>query len=313
MRGPLLRLGLSLADLVARSLPVSVAYGLADHAGRAWYRLTPARRQLVGESLARIYTATGRPATGRALQRAVEQAFVNHARYWLELLRGPHYRAEHIPDMVQVADWASWDPIMRGGAVIAVPHLGNFEPVGHFVAASGLTGVAPVEEAGSPELFQFMRARRASGQGVQVVPLSKAFRPMLAALRRNEIVALVADRDLDGTGVPVTMFGFPTTLPAGPALLALRTGKPLIMARVLRIAPERFRVRAQRVEVAQTGKPADDVAALTVALATAFEAAIAEAPEQWWAAFQPFWTDQRQRAADRAAKRAAPSATEPGT
>ena len=50
------------------------------------------------------------------------------------------------------------------------------------------------------------------------------------------------------------------------------------------------------------------MAALTVALATAFEAAIAEAPEQWWAAFQPFWTDQRQRATERAA----PGAAEPG-
>jgi KDO2-lipid IV(A) lauroyltransferase len=184
---------------------------------------------------------------------------------------------------------------MRGGAVVAVPHLGNFEPVGHFVAANGLSGVAPVEEAGAPELFEFMRARRASGQGMEVVPLSRAFRPMLAALRRNQIVALVADRDLGGDGIPVSMFGHVTTLPAGPATLAIRTGKPLIMARVLRIGPERFAVRAVAVEAERSGRAAADVAALTVALAARFEEAIAEAPEQWWAAFQPFWSDQRGR------------------
>ena len=288
-----LRLGLRLADLIARSLPLGMAYGLADLGGRAWYRLAPDRRALVAENLRRIAGATGRPTTGRPFQRTVQRAFVNHARYWLELLRGPYYRAERIQDMVQIDDWASWEPIMRGGAVVAVPHLGNFEPVGHFVAAAGLKGVAPVEETGSPELFEFMRARRASGQGVEVVPLSHAFRPMLAALRRNDIVALVADRDLAGDGVPVTMFGRATTLPAGPAALALRTGKPLIMARVLRTAPERFSVRAERVNVAGTGQAAEDVTALTVALAASFESAIAEAPEQWWAAFQPFWTDQR--------------------
>lgn len=288
-----LRLGLWLADLLARSLPRGVAYGLADLAGRAWHRLAPRRRALVSENLRRIAEATGRPTTGPPFRRMVEQAFINHARYWLELLRGPYYRAERMPEMVQIDDWASWEPIMRGGAVVAVPHLGNFEPVGHFVAAAGLTGVAPVEETGSRELFEFMRARRASGQGVEVVPLSHAFRPMLAALRRNDIVALVADRDLAGDGVPVTLFGRATTLPAGPAALALRTGKPLIMARVLRTAPERFRVRAERVDVGVTGHSAVDVTALTVALAASFEAAIAEAPEQWWAAFQPFWTDQR--------------------
>lgn len=293
MRGTVLRLGLLLADLIARSLPSSVAYGVADLAGRAWHRLAPGRRALVAENLRRIAEATGRPTSGRAFRRMVEQSFVNHARYWLELLRAPYYRPERIPRMVHVQDWATWEPIIRGGAVVAVPHLGNFEPVGHFVAAAGLTGVAPVEEAGSPELFAFMRARRASGRGMEVVPLSHAFRPMLAALRRNGIVALVADRDLAGDGVPVTMFGRPATLPGGPAALALRTGKPLIMARVLRTAPERFEVRAERIDVQEPRQPAEDVTALTIALAKAFEKAISEAPEQWWAAFQPFWTDQR--------------------
>jgi phosphatidylinositol dimannoside acyltransferase len=293
MRGTALRIGLSLADLIARSLPRGVAYALADLAGRAWHRLAPGRRALVAENLARIAAATGRPTSGRAFRRLVEQAFIGHARYWLEVLRSPYYKAADIDHIVQIEDWRAWEPIMRGGAVVAVPHLGNFEPYGHFVAAHGLGGVAPVEETDPPELFEFLRARRASGKGVDVIPLSHAFRPMLAALRNNQIVALVADRDLAGDGLPVTMFGHATTLPAGPATLALRTGKPLIMARVLRTGPERFSVRAIAVEATRTGHTAADVAALTVALAALFEAAIAEAPEQWWAAFQPFWTDQR--------------------
>ena len=298
MRGPLLRIGLSLADLVARSLPAGIAYGLADLAGRAWYRLSPGRRALVGETLGRISAATGRPTGGAATGRMVEQSFVGHARYWLEIFRAPHYADAVVPRIVHVDEWERWEPVLRDGAVIAVPHLGNFEPYGHFVAAAGLRGVAPVEETEPRELFEFMKARRASGQGVEIVPLSRSFRPMLAALRRNEMVALVADRDLAGDGVPVTMFGHATTLPAGPATLALRTGKPLLMARVLRTAPERFSVRAELVEAPRSGKTDEDVAALTTALAASFERAIGEAPEQWWAAFQPFWTDQRQRAAE---------------
>jgi KDO2-lipid IV(A) lauroyltransferase len=293
MLGTALRIGLSLADFIARSLPRGVAYALADLAGRAWHRLAPGRRALVAENLARIAAATGRPTSGRAMRWLVEQAFIGHARYWLEVLRSPHYKAADIDHIVHIEDWQRWEPIMRGGAVVAVPHLGNFEPYGHFVAAHGLGGVAPVEETNPPELFEFLRARRASGKGVDVIPLSHAFRPMLAALRNNQIVALVADRDLAGDGLPVTMFGHATTLPAGPATLALRTGKPLVMARVLRTGPERFSVRATAVEAPRTGHTATDVAALTLALAALFEAAIAEAPEQWWAAFQPFWTDQR--------------------
>ncbi|HEY7463216.1 MAG TPA: hypothetical protein VH987_02085 [Candidatus Limnocylindria bacterium] len=296
MRGPLLRLGLRLADVIARSLPVGLAYALADFAGRAWHHFAPARRQLVAQNLARVVAAGGASPSANALRRTVRQAFVNHARYWLELLRGPHYPAERVPSMIHVDDWEHWDAIVRGGAVIAVPHLGNFEPVGHFVASQGLGGVAPVEETEPSELFEFLRERRASGQGVEVVPLGRSFRPMLAALKQHQIVALVADRDLSGDGVPVTMFGHATTLPAGPATLALRTGKPLIMARVLRTAPERFAVRAELVEAPVSGDTEADVAALTVALGAAFERAIGEAPEQWWAAFQPFWSDQRAKA-----------------
>ncbi|HEX5578057.1 MAG TPA: hypothetical protein VFY43_00135, partial [Candidatus Limnocylindria bacterium] len=297
MRGPLLRLGLRLADAVARTLPRDAAYALAGFGGHAWYRLAPQRRALVSENLARVAAATERPASGRAMRRMVERAFVNHARYWLEMLRSPYYRDDEIGQIITVDDWDRWQPLLRGGLVIALPHLGNFEPYGHFVAAEGLRAVAPVEETDPPELFDFIRARRASGK-VAVVPLARSFRPMLAALRAGDLVALIADRDLAGDGVPVTMFGHATTLPAGPATLALRTDRPLMMARVLRTAPERFSVRAELVEAPRSGQVDRDVAALTAALAARFEAAIAEAPEQWWAAFQPFWTDQRGGEAD---------------
>ena len=298
MRGTALRLGLQVADAVARSLPRGAAYGLADLGGRVWYRMAPERRRLVAENLLRVAVATGRSTSDRAIRRMVQRAFVNHARYWLEMLRSPYYRAEEIPKIVRIDDWERWEPVLRGGAVLALPHLGNFEPIGHFILAHGLGGVAPVEETDPPELFDFLRARRASGKGMEVVPLSSSTRPMLAALRRGELVALIADRDLAGDGVPVTMFGHATTLPAGPATLALRTERPLIMARVLRTAPERFSVRAELVEAPRTGQVDQDVVALTAALAERFEAAIGEAPDQWWASFQPFWTDQRSREAD---------------
>jgi KDO2-lipid IV(A) lauroyltransferase len=271
-----------------------VAYWLADVAGRAWYRLAANRRELVTQNLARISAATGRPAAGRPLNRLVEASFVGHARYWLEVLRAPYYRESDLARIIHVEEWPRWEPVIRGGVVVAVPHLGNFEPYGHFIAAHGLGGVAPVEEIEPRELFEFLRARRASGKGVEVVPLRHAYRRMLSALRKDQVVALVSDRDLAGDGIPVMMFGHATTLPAGPATLALRTGKPLLMARVLRVAPERFVVRAVLVEAERTGQVDTDVTALTQALARSFEAAIAEAPEQWWAAFQPFWTDQRQ-------------------
>ena len=58
---------------------------------------------------------------------------------------------------------------------------------------------------------------------MNVVPLGPEAAPsVLAALRRNEIVCLLCDRDIQGGGVEVNFFGEKTTLPAGPAMLGLR-------------------------------------------------------------------------------------------
>jgi KDO2-lipid IV(A) lauroyltransferase len=301
MRRWLLRPGLHLADWIVRSLPRRAAYALAWVMGRTWHRVAPSRRRLVAESLGRVCAATGRPTSGRAFRRMVEQAFVEHARYWVEVLRAPHYRPQDLDDILHVPPdtWEWVEPVFRGGAVVAVPHMGNPEPFGYFMVAHSLATAAPIEETEPPELYEFLLARRvgAQRQGLEIVPLSTAFRPMLAALRRGAIAALVADRDLGSAGVPVTMFGHATTLPSGPAILALRSGRPLLMARVLRTGPDRFSGDAWPVEAERTGDVRKDVAALTAALATRFESAIAERPEQWFAAFQPYWTDQRERAA----------------
>jgi phosphatidylinositol dimannoside acyltransferase len=296
MRGLLLRLGLNLADLVARSLPRGAAYALADLSGRAWHRFAPARRALVSESLARVCAATGRPTTGRAFSRLVERAFISHARYYLEFLRAPHYPDERIDEIVRAEDWDHWAEVMRSGAVVVTAHFGSFEPFGHLVSARGINAVVPVEEIKPRELYEFLLARRGAGKGVDAIPLSRARRPMIEALRAGRTVALAADRDLAGDGIEVEMFGHPTTLPTGPAVLSLMTGRPMMVATCTREAPERFVGRGWPVEAQLTGDRQADLAALTRAIADRFEAAIAEAPEQWFALFQPYWSDQRRRA-----------------
>ena len=293
MGGLLLGVGLRLADLVARLLPRRAAYGLADLIGWSWYRLGSQRRALVSANLARISAATGRPTSGRAFRRLVRQAFVEHARYYLEMLRIPHESTEQVRRMVITDEWERWEPVMRAGAVVATLHLGNPEPYGAFVAAEGLHGVAPVEEIRPRALFEFLFARRAIGRGIRVVPLSQARNALMEELRNGGIAVLVADRNLAGRGHPTMLFGATTSLPTGPASLALISGRPLVVAACRRLGPERFRVHAWLIEVALSGDRRADVAALTEAMARRMEEAIGEAPEQWFASFQPIWGDER--------------------
>jgi lauroyl/myristoyl acyltransferase len=75
--------------------------------------------------------------------------------------------------------------------------------------------------------------------------------------------------------------------------MALRTGRPLLVARALRVGPDRFTATAWPVEAQLTGDRRADAEALSRAMVARFEKAIAEAPEQWFAVFQPIWKDQR--------------------
>jgi lauroyl/myristoyl acyltransferase len=293
LRSRLLMLGLRTADALVAALPARVAYGVTDLAGTSWYRFAPQRRAVVARNLRRVCEATGRPTSGPAFRALVRQAFIAHARYYLELLRATHYPLEGIDRFVTAQEWDRWEPILRGGVVVTSMHFGSFEAYGAFLAANDLRGLAPAEEIRPPELYAFLRDRRASGRGVRIIPLRQARRALVDAVRHHEVVALIADRDLSGDGLPVTLFGHAATLPTGPAWLALATGAPLIVAACYRIGPDRFDARAWLIDVPRSGDRRADLAPLTEAVARRFEEAIAAAPEQWWGAFQPIWSDQR--------------------
>ena len=289
----LLRLGLGIADRIVNALPSRAAYALADLGGETWHRLAPQRRRLVAANLARVCAATARPTRGSAFEALVRSAFRNHARYYAELLRAAHYEPARISETVAVPEWPAFERMMRGRpAILVTSHTGNFEPFGAFLAAHGLRALAPVEEIEPRELFDFIAARRGAGL-VELVPMRNARSALSRRLRDNGLVGIIGDRLLGGAGHPVTMFGHPTQVPLGPAMLAVTHGAGVLVGRCLRVGPDRFEARGTEIDVPSTGNRRADVAALTEAIAARFERDIGEAPEQWWGAFQPFWPDIR--------------------
>ena len=135
----------------------------------------------------------------------------------------------------------------------------------------------------------FLRHRRALG--MSIVPLSAGRRLGELLARRladNEILALVADRDLTGRGVEVEMFGATRLLPAGPARLALATGAPLCACAVF-TTEEGWHCRINPpIRFTPSGETRADVAAMTRMIAEQFERHIAAAPADWHM-FQPAW------------------------
>jgi KDO2-lipid IV(A) lauroyltransferase len=288
----LLRLGLNVADRIVTALPARVAYWLADLGGDAWRRFAPGRRGIVRANLARVCAATGRATSGPSFDALVRDAFRSHARYYLELLRGPHYDPARIDTIVQVPEWPAYDAGLRDRpALLVSSHLGNFEPFGSFLVAHGYHPIAPVEEIEPRALFEFLAARR-GGSSIELVPLRQSRSVLSRRLREGGMVGVIGDRLVGRAGgQEVRMFGHPVAVPTGPATLAVTFGAAVLVGRCLRRGPERFEASGDLMALPDSGDRRKDVADLTERIAARFERDIGEAPEQWWGAFQPFWPD----------------------
>ncbi|MGH9103638.1 MAG: phosphatidylinositol mannoside acyltransferase, partial [Acidimicrobiales bacterium] len=175
------------------------------------------------------------------------------------------------------------------GVILGLPHLGCWDYGGAWLAAIGHPMTVVVEPLPGDALSAWFIERRRA-MGLTVVPLGPRAAPaVVGTLRAAGLVGLVCDRDLGGKGVTVSFFGEETTLPAGPATLALRTGAALVPAAVVDEPGGRHRaILRPALDTTRNGALHEDVARITQALAVEMEALIRLAPEQWHL-FQPNW------------------------
>jgi KDO2-lipid IV(A) lauroyltransferase len=194
------------------------------------------------------------------------------------------------------------------GVVLALPHLGNWDAAGSWVAGSGISTTAVAELLRPERLFRLFLEHR-EALGMRIVPLDDGVGDELVKLiGENELIALVADRDLRGRGVEVEMFGETRRMPAGPALLSLFTGSPLLPAACYDLEDGWLVDVGEPLEIEPSGTMRADVTALTRLLAKRFERAISAAPTQWHM-FQPAWGLGASEERDAGAAAAAASAS----
>jgi KDO2-lipid IV(A) lauroyltransferase len=173
--------------------------------------------------------------------------------------------------------------------ILALPHLGGWEWCGvwlRHVAPTPVTVV--VEPVEPPSLFEFFADLR-ENLGIRIVPLGPEAAPtVLRALKDNHIVCLLCDRDLVGDGVEVDFFGETTTIPPGPATLALRTGAPLLPTAVFHEGRGHRAIVHPPLDTDRHGGFRADVVRVTQELAGQLEGFIRIAPLQWHLQ-QPNW------------------------
>jgi len=276
---------------LAASLPAWLGYGLADLGTALHWMAFPDRRHAVLANLAVMLPRASRSDRARIARRMMR----SYNRMMFEFFRLPHLSREELLASIDVEGKEHLDrAIARGrGVIITSTHIGNWELAAVMVAQWGyaLHAVAGVQ------LGRWLTgAVRDTKTELSITTISPddGFRKILRALDHNDPVALMVDGNLYQHGVTVDWFGRPTTFPAGPGVLAQRTGALIVPGVCVRVSPGRFRIIiSPAIDPAASATTAE----LHQAVAAAAERQVRAHLDQW-CIFRPLWSSP---AAERAA------------
>jgi predicted LPLAT superfamily acyltransferase len=179
------------------------------------------------------------------------------------------------------------------GVILLGAHLGNWEMGGHLLGRHGIPVnfvVLEREEAQIRRLFaQVLREKKFNILTASDDPFRSI--PIMAALRRGEIVALHGDRSFGGTDVVVPFLGRPAQFPVGAYLLAAATGAPIFQVFSVREKPGKYRFfsyPAQHVPRAKLRNGGSAYETYARLYAQRLEEVARQYPYQW-GNFYPFW------------------------
>jgi len=267
---------------IVSGLPLGLGYAIADLLAEAHFRFFPARRHAALANLAAV-----RPGLSRRDRiRIARRMMASYNRMLFEFFRLPHMEREELLRSLEVIGRNHLeDAVARGrGVIVTSTHLGNWELAAVVLAHYGYTLHAVAGEQLNRWLSPAVRETKAE-LAIHTVSHEDGFRKLLRALERNELVALMVDGDLFQHGTTVEFFGRDTRWPAGPGVLAQRTGALVICGMCERTGPGRFRIVMEKALDPAAFATVQD---LNAAIAATSERHIRDHVEQW-CIFRPMW------------------------
>ena len=280
-------------------LPAPLAYFSFDAAAKiSWCLRITGVRQLEA-NLSRVLDCAIDDPRIRPLSR---RAMRSYMRYYCETFLLPRWSPAELNDrVVAINDAPIRQALTQGGAVLTLPHSGNWDMAGAW-AALNFGSLCTVAERLRPEgVFQkFLKMRR--DRGMSLMPLTGeggTYEYLRDHVNHGRLVALLGDRDVAKNGMGNQFFGFRASLPIGAALLAIDTGRPLFTCApsydgdklVITFDNEVIFDRSE-VSGRERLRRAQEVTALVV---KNFEQHLIAHPENWHQ-LQPVWADLNEQA-----------------
>jgi KDO2-lipid IV(A) lauroyltransferase len=284
LKGRLTSASYALAWWLVCRVPESWGRWVFAKAGEiAWRRQGPGV-QVLEANLRRV---VGPEPSGKELRALSRAAMDSYARYWFEVFRLPVMGADRIVRETRCVDGKDrlFAALASGrGAVLPLPHMGNWDHAGAWIIAEGAPGFTTVAERLKPESLARRFFAFREGLGFEVLPATggvQRFGILAQRLRAGGLVCLPADRDITGSGIEVDFFGEKARMMGGAAALAVQTGAALMPVTLWYDGPLWYTHIHEEIPVPENGTRREKIAAMTQDVARVFEAGIAAHPQDW--------------------------------
>ncbi len=272
---------------VVKKLPAPVAYRLFDRAADVLWKRRGSGVVQYERNQARIHP----DYSAEQLRELSRRGMRSYLRYWCEAFRLPTMGPDEVNGLFDLERKELMDACVASGtgAVMVVNHAGNWDLAGAWgcLRYGGLTTVA---ERLKPEgLFEQFVAYRES-VGMTIVPLGDpdVIRRLARALKEGQIVPLLGDRDISRNGIVVDFFGEPASLPAGPAVLGMLTGAPVMPVTLYYDGPRATGYVHDAIPMPTEGTREERIQQVTQAIAHSYERGMRDHSVDWHM-MQPVW------------------------
>lgn len=223
--------------------------------------------------------------------------YANFGRYLVDFLRVPKVDKQFVDKYIKTENIHYMDEVLKkGNGVIGLTaHLGNWELCAQVMGIMGYKMNAVALTHANKKVDDFFTKQRES-KGIQVIPVGVSVRKCFAALKRNEIVGILGDRDFSGeNGIRVDFFSKTMLAPQGPAVLSLRTKAAIIPAFVIRDEVDDcyfHYIFEKPIYPEPTGDEQADIRRITEQYIKVIEKIIKKYPKQWFI-FHEFWNSSK--------------------
>ena len=253
---------------------------IAVGAGRLSYLILRNHRHRV---IANLKLAFGGEKSDKEVRSIAMRVFENLAQTLVEFLSFSKIDKKAINNLVKADGLEKLNEVLKKGkgGIILAGHFGNWELLGAYLIMNGYPGRAVVKRI-KFEGYNKLLMRLRENVGVKAIYRDGSIRGLLNALRRNELIGILPDQDVDSIdGVFVDFFGEEAYTPVAPVNIALSTGCAIVPSFMIRENGRHRLVIEDPIDLEVTGDKRRDLEVNTAKWSKIIESYIRRYPEQW--------------------------------